>query len=903
MPRGHPTRKFLVSLSPGLVLLACWALNLWLVTELKQPLPVGLVGNFGDPPPPIAAPFRHLDAQLTRAKELQHSNHPEAAQASYEAALRDIDASSAPAQLRGRALDGLGSVSQDLGDFYRGLSLHLQARDIFRRQGQNRKGLRDLEAEALHNIGTTYNALGDEARAKDYLTLAFDGHTSPWRRAITLTELATLNDLNGDCEAAIENFREAFTLRMAGCNQSLKDKLLGKSVLLDRLASAATNCQDFATAERAYQSSSRILQALSDDPGNTTDADAKDRRSYAREQAVALANLGVLYTRQGRSAEAVHKLRAALDRLPSDFFAHDRAIFEFRLAEALRQAGQVDAARQALETSIRLSNALQRATPTTVLRTSYAARHHVFRQELIDLHLERLEARRAMSSSSSQNEEASDLGGEALLLASQARANDLLQRLTLRSGVASVAASAAQRQGTLLEQQLRALEHQRLVALQRLGGSVAEGSASLESIAALETRQRQLIFQLQALHEPSQGPPSSGSTTVPRTLEAAMTPPPGFDLATLRQLLDDDTLVLAYWLGDRRSALWQMDRQRLRTYILPPRREIEALAQEVIEDFAASDQLGRTWDTDALDALSRTLLPPEADDFGNRRLAIIADGRLLQLPFAALRRTGAEHPLVAEHEIIYLPSLPVLAALRQRGASSTRRPFPSATVFADALYRPPSRAAVAPASDGLVPPSPLPFSRREAKAIERWLGEPPQGQILLRGEASRERLLAGDLPSRAVLHLSLHGELDTERPEFSHLVFSLWDDDGRPTDGRLYVHELDGLDLSCDLLVLSACNSARGKVFRGEGLVGMPFAALGAGAQRALVSLWSVDDAATAALMEAFYSALFEQRLPPAAALRQAQRQLFEPQDGPWRSPYYWAGFVLYGDWRWSVAD
>jgi CHAT domain-containing protein len=115
-------------------------------------------------------------------------------------------------------------------------------------------------------------------------------------------------------------------------------------------------------------------------------------------------------------------------------------------------------------------------------------------------------------------------------------------------------------------------------------------------------------------------------------------------------------------------------------------------------------------------------------------------------------------------------------------------------------------------------------------------------------------------------------------------------------DGYVRLHEIYNLDLKADLVVLSACQTAIGKEFAGEGLAAMTRGFLYAGARRVVASLWSVQDRATAEFMARFYSGLLQKRLSPAAALSAAQTQMArEPR---WSSPYFWAGFTLVGDWR-----
>ena len=138
--------------------------------------------------------------------------------------------------------------------------------------------------------------------------------------------------------------------------------------------------------------------------------------------------------------------------------------------------------------------------------------------------------------------------------------------------------------------------------------------------------------------------------------------------------------------------------------------------------------------------------------------------------------------------------------------------------------------------------------------------------------------------------------LDSRRPELSRLVLSLYDQKGKDQDGFLLLNDIYNLDLDADLVVLSACRTALGQEIRGEGLIGLTRGFMYAGAARVLASLWSVEDRATAGLMESFYRGMLRQGLSPAAALRRAQLEIAR-QPGR-KSPYYWAGFSLQGEWR-----
>jgi CHAT domain-containing protein len=163
-------------------------------------------------------------------------------------------------------------------------------------------------------------------------------------------------------------------------------------------------------------------------------------------------------------------------------------------------------------------------------------------------------------------------------------------------------------------------------------------------------------------------------------------------------------------------------------------------------------------------------------------------------------------------------------------------------------------------------------------------------------KANRAAALHPDLRQYRYLHFATHGLLDSDRPGLSALVLSLVDEQGKPQDGFLRAHELYNLQLPAELVVLSACQTGLGKDVKGEGLVGLTRAFLSAGAARVVVSLWNVNDRATAELMTKFYRQMLQAGARPAAALRAAQLEL--GQQKQWQAPYYWAAFTLQGEWR-----
>jgi CHAT domain-containing protein len=189
----------------------------------------------------------------------------------------------------------------------------------------------------------------------------------------------------------------------------------------------------------------------------------------------------------------------------------------------------------------------------------------------------------------------------------------------------------------------------------------------------------------------------------------------------------------------------------------------------------------------------------------------------------------------------------------------------------------------------------LPGTRKEAERILSLV--PEEGQMhAFDFAASRAAVSDPGLGEYRYIHFATHGFLNSQHPELSGLLLSMYDARGRQQDGFLRVHEVFNLKLSAELVTLSACQTGLGKEIRGEGLVGMTRGFMYAGAPRVVVSLWSVSDEGTAELMARFYRGIFKDGMRPAAALQAAQVSMLREQK--FGSPFYWAAFTLQGEWR-----
>jgi CHAT domain-containing protein len=150
------------------------------------------------------------------------------------------------------------------------------------------------------------------------------------------------------------------------------------------------------------------------------------------------------------------------------------------------------------------------------------------------------------------------------------------------------------------------------------------------------------------------------------------------------------------------------------------------------------------------------------------------------------------------------------------------------------------------------------------------------------------------------VHFATHTYVDDKHPERSGIVLSLVDQKGRAQEGYLRMHAIYSLRLPVQLVVLSGCSTGLGKEVDGEGLIGLTRGFMYAGASGVTASLWKVDDDATAELMRRFYEGMFKHGLTPAAALREAQIGMW--RQSRWRAPYYWAGFIIQGQYDQKVS-
>ncbi|HEX5702282.1 MAG TPA: CHAT domain-containing protein [Pyrinomonadaceae bacterium] len=795
----------------------------------------------------------------------------------------------------------LGLIHTKLGEMEKGLDYLGQALALFHTAGE-----RQGEAMALTVIGSLYVLLGKPEELITYYSkvLAISRSTAPRERDTTaLPALAPLFKLMGQNvvdqpEKAREGLEQLLSLSRAfriPRGQALA--LLGLG--LDHSFEHETQ-----KALSYYEQALPLFQSEHDRPG----------------EGVALFGLCMSYisARDHKKGFIYCDQALALHRAIGDRHAESLTLKQIAIGE--RDRGDLAASLRAIESAIANVESIRTKVVNPELRLSFFAGAQDYYEFYIDL-LMRLHKQHPNDG----------YNAKALHATERARARSLLDTLN--------EANADIRQG------VDAALLQREQETQRRLNAKAQTQMSLVSQKHSEAQAKAIAEEIQALIKDLQQVETEIRQNSPQ-YAALMQPRPLTVREIQTQVLDQETVLLEYALGEERSFVWVVTSAAITSHELAKRSDIESAVAHFYNLLNArnADVKGETKEQRAVrisrsDAaiplaaasLSRMVLVPEVGRTGKKRLVVVADGALHFIPFAALP-VGTDGPtrgnqkgtvteprnLIADHEIVNLPSASTLAVIREEVAGRERAPK-TVAVLADPVFMktdervkteknrsPPPRNESKKdrqlikakedtgLSSGLDIPR-LPGTRREAEQIVAMVPE-NERRLALDFTANREAATSAELAQYRYVHLSTHGLLNSVHPELSGLVFSLVNERGEPQDGFLLAHEIFNLKIPAEAVVLSACETGIGKDIKGEGLVSLTRGFMYAGSPRVVVSLWGVSDSATTELMVRFYQGMLKEGRPPAAALRAAQLSVMS--DKRWASPYYWAPFVLQGEWR-----
>jgi len=795
----------------------------------------------------------------------RRSNRQEKAAECFQQAL-EIARTQKHYSLELYSLLNFGYLYESQSENQKALEYYQQAREGWRELGNPGE-----EASALFQLGSLYAKLSQLPDAFD----ALRGARHLWREmgdlrseAVALTKIGWIFHSADNPGLALLSYDQAIPLRQAA------DDMRGLAVTLDHRGTALLALGRDDEALGSYTWALRVFEDL-DEP---------------LSQAHILDNIGWAYEIRGDTESAIRFHRLALKgfREADDKNAEAGALLG--IARMERNRGNLASALSHATQSVEIVDSLRAGVESHALRTSFLASRYDQYETYIDLLMEhhRLSPGRGYDI---QAFEASE----------RSHARSLFETLDGVGGAwrAGLGSDLLQKEETLRRQiHAKTKEKSRLLEAGRPHSELETVDADL----------RLLLLEREALRGKLRAGAKSLHPAQPLRLAEIQ-----------RDVLDENTLLLEFSLGEPRSYLWVVGSRSLDSYVLPGKKEIEEKAREVHRMFSSRDMADTEKARRAATALADSILGPARSKLGNKRLEIVADRALHYVPFEALSLAGAPGSprtlLLEEHEIGYLPSASVLAMLRRELAG--RRPAPRRlALVADPVFdrdderfkglfrmtlarsAPPEDAALERALEGmgLTRFVRLKGAGREADAILSLAG-PGEGILAAVGfDATRDLVLGGELGLYQILHFATHGFSDTESSDLSGLVLSLVDTQGKQRDGLVRAHEIDDLSLSADLVVLSACRSAGAQDLRGEGLMGLTRSFLQAGVPSLVVSRWNVSDRGAEKLMQGFYERLLKRGMRPAQALREAQ--LAMSRDPEWRAPYFWAVFSLQAEWK-----
>jgi len=760
-----------------------------------------------------------------------------AALEAYRQTLRDLETTPYP-MIEGETWNGLGIVHHRMGDFDESLNAYGKAREIW---------------------AATDNQVGAAETAMNVGDAILDGHVGTPQHARQSFEAAL-----GIARADGLKSQEVRALRGIGMC-SIADKQWG-------------------AAREQLIASRELAEAI----GEVT------AQSYAWRA------LGDLDSKTGKLADARVKYERAIQLATEAGDLGGEAATLAALARALADAGELRDAQDVIARALAIVERQRVEIEDPSLRTSYFATLRSYYDTQVEV-LMRLH----------RQSPSEGYGFAALIAAERARARTLQDGLAERSirierGVDSALAS----EETHVQEALRMAALQ-LARLPRETPAAARASSRKE-VDSASRRLDEVRGRIRAAN------PKYAQLADPQPLA----------LAELQERwLDANTVALEFWLGENSSTLWIVTPRSVRTLPLPSARKLEPLIEalraqlvnpptakpgESVDAFAARAIEMRKEALAAAATLRATLFGRALDGQGARHFVVVADGGLHRIPLALLiqppaaleRATATTAPT---RDVTVLPSLVTMRWLRSETPSAQWSP--SLAIFADPVFRADDEriaaARTARAESATTLRSARDFdlasltrlaeSRNEARSVA-GLVQANRTWLALDFDAARSAVLAADWHRYSIVHFAAHALVDLRQPELSGVVLSLYDAQGRPIDGFLRMNDIYNLDMPAQLVVLSACESAVGKNVAAEGVFSLARAFFYAGTPRVLASLWPVDDRATAAFMVEFYRALLNDHRTPAAALRIAQTRL--AKQPRWQAPYYWAGFVLQGDWN-----
>jgi len=748
-------------------------------------------------------------------------------------------------------LRSIGVLCEEMGDYVKALRYQMESVRLLREQGRGWPA-----GAGVSNIAAIYATLGSYALANTYyeesLASARQYHDAGEEQRL-LNELGALFLRLDRPKAALVYLTQA-----AAMAERVRYEPFRADILL--------NTGD------AYMRLGRYPEALESIRGSLNVARALGSKPLEAET---LAALGDCFLRMGDFAGSQTSFSESLALGDQAGLAQVVVAAHRGLADVLRNRHEELPALEHLRTAIDTIEAQRNSVPAPDLRASFVARNWRVYSDVVDV----LSALHAQDLGKGYDRMAFDY-------AERGRARSLLDTLSEAKThvTAGLTEEQSSRQSALLS------------AISKASAALLQDRSALTK-QALEQSERNLnewAIQLR--------------TTNPKYQELQY--PEAYSLDRIQSSIAvQNAAALEYALGAVRSQLWVITANRVVMVALPGRDAIEKTVKAYRSAIARhpSRESNSGSDLQHASRLYKFLVEPAVKYLAReRKLVIVPDGPLYYLPFETLiRNTAPSQPgfryLVEDYTVVYAPSASVFASLQQGEGRNSHAQQRELVAYGDPVFSARGSVASGKAEAGELVRSayqrsgvrfaPLPNTRVEVREIAK-LFPPGMRTVHLGHDASKVSVKNEYLEQYRRIHFATHAVIDEEIPARSGLVLSLVD--ASADDGILRMAEIFNLKLDADLVVLSACQTGLGKLIKGEGMVGLTRAFMYAGTPRVAVSLWEVNDLATADFMKAFYRSM-KAGQTPAAALRAAKLSMIHSSAHAYHHPYFWAPFVLVG--------
>jgi CHAT domain-containing protein/Tfp pilus assembly protein PilF len=743
-------------------------------------------------------------------------------------------------------LVGMANVFLKTGEFSRSLEYYLKALEV-----NKQLKIRHQDAVLFSNIANIYANTGDHSKALDYYNQALDIHLETGSKnyeGITLNNIARLYSEQKDYKRALAFYQKALQIA-----KETGDKRF-EANRLNNLADTYTHLENFSEALKCYVGALELAQNL-----GTKEIEAN-----------VACSMGYLFEKSKGYAKAEEFFLKGLSISQEIGYSQKTWMAYAGLASVHKKQGEYPEALKQYKEALKVIEGMRSQIQLGEQRSGFLSGKFEIYISLVSLLYEL-----------NQKQPMEGFGEESYHIAEKAKARAFLD--SLQEGKTNL--------GSQLSMEFKEEENELLRKISAIQTELLKPQLSelkrVDYLKELEKVEEDYLHLIQRIRSSHPG-------------YAQLVYPEPYQLDVIRKkLLGPETAILEYLMGETDTFLFFVTESDFSIHKLSSRKDLE----DRVNDYASLLKTGAAKEFQAFSAgkrLYQELIGPVKDKIGSiKRLIIIPDGKLNFLPFETLidpRNNGQSHYLINDFRISYAPSANALISLLDRKNPKTQQK--DLLAFADPDYDYSSNSSEKIDADDILREfymeqgfdfSPLKYSAEEVSQISKLIKKKAR-DVYTKKDAKEEKIKSLHLADYEIIHFATHGFIDEQVPLRSSLLMALDEDPGE--DGFFQAREIYSTVLNANLVVLSACQTGRGKLERGEGVMGLARAFLYAGAESVVASLWSINDKATSVFMSYFYKGL-SQGMSKEEALQKAKQEMIKSR---YKHPFYWAPFVLNGD-------